>query len=211
MHGDRPAPPSGRPAPLPPVVRALSCLGAAALTAVLSSACGSASSAIGGAHPIPTFAPGPPVTPAKPVDVDPIRLTPTTMPSWQHNHASTPEAAAGIVHAHGYDPLPGSAYAPTGLRAVVGGHTGGDPADQRVFFFQDGNFLGTDAGDASMSIAIGQTDPETITVTYALFHSTDAAAPTGGAAAVRFHWDKDHLQPLDPLPVSDPHADGSRR
>lgn len=210
MHGDRPGPTSGRPAPRS-VLRAAACLGVTALAGILTAACGSGQATVDGARPIPTFAPAAPTTTVRPYDVDPIVLTPTPTPTWQHNHATTPEAAAGIVHAHGYDPLPGAPYLPTQLHAVLGGHTGGNPADQRVFFFQDGNFLGTDAGDGSMAITVAQTDPETITVSYGLFHPTDTAAPTGGTAAVRFHWDNNHLQPLDPLPVSDPLADGSRR
>lgn len=186
---------------------------AALLVGTTGAACGSAPPPAAHVRAIPTFVAEPTTTAAPTTDPDPLEETTTPMPTWQHNHASTQQAAQALVLARGYTPVPGTTYGADGLRAIVATRTGlADAADQHAFFFHDGNFLGTDAAEASAGITANQSDPDTITLSYAIYHLADTqSGPTAGAASVRFHWDGDHLQPLDPIPLSDAHADGSRR
>lgn len=175
--------------------------------------CGSAELPLGHARPIPTFDAETTTPPPPPIDADPISQTPTTQPSFQHNHASTQAAAEDLVRAHGYSPIPNQAYSADGLRALIGTRTGAaDSPDQHAFFFHDGTFLGADTAQPSAGIAVAQTDPDTVRLSYTLYNAADPqSVPTAGAANVRFHWAGDHLVPLDPIPPFDFGVDGSRR
>lgn len=175
-------------------------------------ACGSASPTVAHVNPIPTFGAEPTTTPPPAERAAPLSETPMPTLTFQHTHASTVGAAEDLVRAHGYSPAPGQPYQPSGLSALIGVRTGMPlPTDQHVFFFHDGTFLGTDATDPSASVTTAQTDADTVTVTYLLFHPDDTSTGTAGSAAVRFRWTGEQVRPLDPIPPSDAQADGSRR
>lgn len=205
-------PPAPRP-PTPASVRrlAVAVLGSVSFGLALG-ACGSELPTVAHVHPIPTFAAEPTTTAPPAPQAAPLSETPMPTLTFQHTHASTVAAAEDLVRAHGYSPNPGQRYQPSGLSALIGVRTGMPlPTDQHVFFFYDGTFLGTDASDPSAAVTVAQTDSDTVTVTYLLFHPEDTSTGTAGSASVRFRWSSDQVRPLDPIPPSDTQADGSRR
>ena len=90
-----------------------------------------------------------------------------------------------------------------GLRfnALYGNCRAGDGRDQRIWFFDRGRFIGTDARKSSHLIIGVWRDDKTIAFLYVLYRQTDAeCCPTGGGASVRFRWTGRGFARLDPLP-----------
>lgn len=123
------------------------------------------------------------------------------------------DAAVATVSEQGFQPTDTSTYDPSHtLSVLIGSQPGASAAPAQAFFFVDGQFVGTDASDPSQLVEVAySTDTETA-LTYTLFDKKDAACcPSGGTATVRFTWNGSSLQPLDPIPPSDPEVNGSRR
>jgi hypothetical protein len=122
--------------------------------------------------------------------------------------------AEKLVNGKGYSPVSHTPWpAGGGLAAIVAVKTPtADALTQRVFFFHDGAYLGTDTSAPSALIQLGESTAVTVTVSYQLYNADDSMAdPSGGWATVRFHWTGSRLVPLDPIPTADVSSDGSRR
>ncbi len=122
---------------------------------------------------------------------------------------ATVDAAVARVAAEGFDVEDSSDFNPDNtLGALVGAGAGGE----MVFFFVDGDYIGTDTADPSGDIEIvSSTDTET-KVSYGIYGPADPdCCPSDGRTSVRYSWNGSELQPLDPIPPTDPGATGSRR
>ena len=119
------------------------------------------------------------------------------------------DAAAARVAKEGFTVEDTSAYDPNmTLNALVGSGSGG----QMVFFFVDGDYIGTDTADPSGDIDIVSTSDTVTEVSYGIYVPEDPdCCPSGGRQTVRYSWSGSELQPLDPIPPTDPGATGSRR
>ncbi len=123
--------------------------------------------------------------------------------------ATAVDAAVAKVAEEGFSVDDSSDFNPDNtLGALVGSGAGG----QKVFFFVDGDYIGTDTLDPSGDIDIvSSTDTET-EVSYGIYVPADPdCCPSGGRASVRYSWNGSELQPLDPIPPTDPGVTGSRR
>jgi len=113
------------------------------------------------------------------------------------------QQAAEIVHAHGYTADDLSEYHPDQtLRALVGTRTGSaDGYAQQVFFFVDGNFIGTDTKEPSAAVqVVSQGDTEAVVV-YRLYRPGDPlSSPSGGQATVHFQLNNGKLVALGTIP-----------
>lgn len=118
-------------------------------------------------------------------------------------------SAVARVAAEGYSVADSSDYDPTNtLGALVGSGSGG----QKVFFFVDGDYIGTDTADPSGDIDIVSSADTETEVSYGIYVPADPdCCPSGGRATVRYAWNGSELQPLDPIPPTDPGVTGSRR
>jgi hypothetical protein len=73
-------------------------------------------------------------------------------------------------------------------------------------------YLGTDTLNPSAQVRLGWRDSDTVALQYQLYRPEDPmCCPTGGAALVRYHWNGQALEPLDPIPSDDSTAVLSRR
>jgi hypothetical protein len=121
----------------------------------------------------------------------------------QESHAEGAQAAAAIVRERGYTPEDTSEYHPDQtLRVLVGTRTGAtDADDQRVFFFVDGRYLGTDTKEPSGQVkVVSQSDTE-VAVAYAMYRQGDPlCCPGGGQQIVHFALNDGKLTALDPIP-----------
>jgi hypothetical protein len=121
--------------------------------------------------------------------------------------------AAAALRSRGYTPNDTAEYHPgQALRVLVGTRTGsGDGYGQRVFFFVNGRYIGTDAKEPSASVkVVAQSDTE-VTVVYPLYRKNDAlCCPGGGQATVHFQLNNGRLTPLDPIPPASSKAGLSR-
>jgi hypothetical protein len=128
-------------------------------------------------------------------------------------HAESASEAAAALRSRGYTPNDTSEYHPSqALRVLVGTRTGsGDGYGQRVFFFVNGRYIGTDAKEPSATVkVVSQSDTEA-TVVYPLYRKNDAlCCPSGGAATVHFALNNGHLTPLDPIPSASSSSSLSR-
>lgn len=115
-------------------------------------------------------------------------------------------AAVTVVKRHGYTPDTTRWWIGSrGLNAIVATATrSGDGYAHRAFFFQNGRYLGTDAGLPSRQIIQLWGDGETVALLYVLYRPSDPnCCPTGGGAIVRFHWNGRRLVALDRIPSAD--------
>jgi len=119
------------------------------------------------------------------------------------------ETAAARVAEEGFSVADTSGYDPNmTLNALVGDGPGG----QMVFFFVDGDYIGTDTADPSGDIDIVSSSDTVTEVSYGIYVPEDPdCCPSGGRQTVRYSWSGSELQPLDPIPPTDPGATGSRR
>ncbi|MGW4529113.1 LppP/LprE family lipoprotein [Amycolatopsis sp. NPDC004378] len=124
------------------------------------------------------------------------------------------QAAEAVVQAHGYTPSAAVRWSGGNtLNAITATATGSaDGYDQRVFFFHDGAYIGTDARLPSAEVSEAWSTGDTIALTYQLYNPDDpACCPTAGSALVRFHWFGTELRPLDPIPTAAQNSPRSRR
>lgn len=86
-----------------------------------------------------------------------------------------------------------------------------DGYDQRIFFFYDGKYLGTDTKEPSIGVGVVWRAEDIITLSYRLYRKDEPlCCPTGGEAFVRFKWDGTKMVALDPIPTKDWSVDGHR-
>lgn len=79
-----------------------------------------------------------------------------------------------------------------------------DGYDQRIFFFYNGKYLGTDTKEPSIGVGVVWRADDIITLSYRLYHNDDPlCCPTGGEAFVRFKWNGTKMIALDPIPTKD--------
>ncbi|MCL9797822.1 LppP/LprE family lipoprotein [Frankia sp. AgKG'84/4] len=99
------------------------------------------------------------------------------------------------------------------LNVVIGtGTPNGDTPTQLAFVFADGQFRGTDTKDPSAHITVyQQNDDHNVTLRYDTYNPGEAIGSPSGHADVRFRWTGSNFTTLDPIPVNDPAASGSRR
>jgi hypothetical protein len=132
------------------------------------------------------------------------RTAPEPAFAQQENVPQETQAAAAVVHSHGYTPADVGEYHPNQtLRLLVGTRSGSaDGYGQQVFFFVDGHFIGTDASEPSAAVkVVSQNDTEAV-VAYSLYRPGDPlSSPSGGRALVHFQLDNGKLVPLQAIPA----------
>jgi hypothetical protein len=107
------------------------------------------------------------------------------------------------VQAAGYTPLSTGTYdSANTLRVLIAARTGSaDDHTQQAFFFEQGNYLGTDTASPSAAISVvSQSDTE-ITLGYAIYRAGDPlCCSTGGTQNVTFTLNNGVLSPQGPIP-----------
>ena len=97
-----------------------------------------------------------------------------------------------------------STYDPSLDLSAIEGDTPGATASSpvQVFLFHKGCFLGTTTSNGNyFNSTFAQTGSDTVSVHYAHYQPTDGnCCPSLPEYVVRYHWDGDHVVPLDPLP-----------
>jgi LppP/LprE lipoprotein len=112
-------------------------------------------------------------------------------------------AAAATVRAKGYTPNDTSEFHQgQTLQVLVGTRTGsGDGYGQRAFFFVNGRYIGTDAGEPSAAVKVLSQGDTEVTLAYPLYRPNDAlCCPSGGQATVHFQLNNGKLTALQPIP-----------
>lgn len=134
------------------------------------------------------------------------RSAPDDVPSGEDPGAS---AAAATIAGEGYSAGDTSDYnSANTLAAMVGSGSGGE----LVFFFVNGEYIGTDVLEPSGDVEIVSSSDTVTEVSYGIYVPEDPdCCPSGGRTTVSYSWTGSSLQPLDPIPPSDPGASGSRR
>jgi hypothetical protein len=113
--------------------------------------------------------------------------------------------AVATVRARGFTPNNTSDYHPgQTLRVLIGTRTGsGDGYGQQAFFFVNGRYIGTDAGQPSATLRVVSQGDTEVTLAYPLYRNGDPlCCPGGGQASVRFQLNNGKLAPLEPIPPS---------
>ncbi len=133
----------------------------------------------------------------------------TTVGRSSPDGADPTAAAVAAVGAEGYKVSDPSDYDPSNtLGALVGSGEDGE----KVFFFVDGDYIGTDTLEASGDIDIVSSSDTETEVSYGIYVPADPdCCPSGGRQSVHYSWNGSELQPLDAIPPTDPGAAGSRR
>lgn len=123
----------------------------------------------------------------------------TTATTSSSNAVTTDQAT---IRAHGYTPHGNGASTPDGAggtlyawQAVCSGSA--DGYCQKVFFFVDARYLGTDTSHASSAIsAVQAAGPSDINVTYPSYAANDPlCCPSGKPVTITYHWTGTKLVP----------------
>jgi len=129
--------------------------------------------------------------------------------------ATLPQAEAFLASQGFRDADPGVYNGGASLNVLIGIKTpAASGTNQQAFFFSGGKFLGTDTPDTSAGIRVVSETNDTVTLAYTLYPPGDPmCCATAGEATVRFHFagGVTGVQPLDPIPSSNPATDPSRR
>lgn len=107
----------------------------------------------------------------------------------------------------GYDPgsSQGNWHPDHELNGLAGSPTGSNGHPQQVFFFVNGDYIGTDTSEPSQGIVIADSGKDAVTVRYALFGPNDAMCCPKHFADVSYRWDGNQLIPANPIPsATDP-------
>jgi hypothetical protein len=139
---------------------------------------------------------------AKPAPTPAPATKPKRPPLTQAQLASRRSAVAQM-RKQGFVPVSLAAYRPRqSLRVLIGRPTAASGMNgRRAFFFERGEYLGTDAETASTRVKVTSQTKSGITLAYTLFRPQDrACCPKGGIALVRFSMQDGRLQPSTPIP-----------
>jgi hypothetical protein len=131
------------------------------------------------------------------------RTAPAPAFTHQQNGTEGLSSARAVVAARGFTASNVSDYHPNQtLRLLIGTRTGsGDGYDQRAFFFVNGRFIGTDAGEPSATLRVLSQNDTEVALAYPLYRQRDPlCCPSGGQARVRFQLNNGRLTALDPIP-----------
>lgn len=141
-------------------------------------------------------------TPAEEAEPTPTPEPEPTVPPLTAEQKAERDAAAEAVRERGYEPVNLRTYrGDHTLRIVFGEPLDGPEGTRRVFFFVDGDSVGTDAEDASGDVRLVKATDKQATLRYKTYEPTDSAdMPSGETVRVRFRWDGSTLQTLDPVP-----------
>jgi hypothetical protein len=140
---------------------------------------------------------------AKPAPTPAPATKPKRPPLTQAQLASRRSAVAQM-RKQGFVPVSLAAYRPRqDLRVLIGRPTAASGmTGRRAFFFERGEYLGTDAETASARLKVTSQNKSGITLAYTLFRPEDrACCPKGGTALVRFTMQDGRLQPSTPIPA----------
>jgi hypothetical protein len=113
------------------------------------------------------------------------------------------DAAVKQLRGQGYEPVALADYKPRqSLRVLIGRPKASSGIrGRRAFFFDRGDYLGTDAASPSLRVRVLRQRGSRITLAYKLFSPGDKPAkPTGGSANVRFTMADGRLVPEDAIP-----------
>src|SRR3954453_6002037 len=112
------------------------------------------------------------------------------------------KAAVAVVRSKGYTTLKQSDYDPTAtLRVLIGRPVGDSAGGHRAFFFMKGTFLGNDALSPSTKLTVAKTGKLTVTLSYGVYESGDAAGAPSSRKKVRFRLEGTRIHALDPVPL----------
>jgi hypothetical protein len=132
----------------------------------------------------------------------------------QETAAEGLDGAVATVRARGFTPNNTSDYHPSQtLRVLIGTRTGsGDGYGQQAFFFVNGRYIGTDAGQPSATLRVTSQGDTEVTLAYPLYHKGDPlCCPGGDQALVSFQLNNGKLAPLEPIPPSNSSSALSRQ
>jgi hypothetical protein len=110
--------------------------------------------------------------------------------------------AVAVVRQKGYTTLKQSDYDPKAtLRVLIGRPVGDSAGGHRAFFFMKDTFLGNDALGPSTKLSVAKTGKMTVTLSYGVFESGDAAGSPGARKRVRFRLEGTRIHALDTIPL----------
>jgi hypothetical protein len=187
--------------------------------------------------PIPTLPPptatavpptAVPPTPVPPTDVPPTDVPPTEAPAPTEPPAVAPPTAApppealpsdaglsaaiSVVQLHGYNVVDTSTYYPPGPLHVLIGSKPGTAHNMWAFVFNGDVWLGTDTDTPSAGITVTAQTPDSVTLTYVLYHPNDPiCCPTAGTGSTLYKLINGRFRPQGPIPADSPQAPTSRR
>jgi hypothetical protein len=211
----------------PTLVRAPAALALAATSAALLAACGSQTKTVTATNAPPaaqaatstqtqTQQTAPPSTTQTPTTsnsggtpAEGAHTAPEPAFTEHESHGEGANAAAAVVHAHGYTPTDPSQYhSNQTLRVLVGERAG---SGQQAFFFVGNRYIGTDTMQPSASVKVSSQGDTEVTLVYPLYRSGDPlCCPGGGQATVHFQLNNGRLVPLDPIPPASSKTELSR-
>jgi hypothetical protein len=112
------------------------------------------------------------------------------------------KAAVAVVREKGYTTLKQSDYdARATLRVLIGRPVGDAAGGSRAFFFTKEAFLGNDALNPSTKLTVAKTGKVTVTLSYGVYDSGDAAGAPSGRKRVRFRLEEGGIHALDTIPL----------
>jgi serine/threonine protein kinase len=153
--------------------------------------------------PSPTTSASLPAQPASPTtpSSQSASVTQVTSSPSRDVSGSYPKAEA-VLGDYSYTPAPDSLWNSTApLNEVTGQSAGAADGNTRVFFFFDGNYIGSDTPDGSAGVQVTRLSSTEFLLIYSLYNPSDPrCCPTGGTASVRFSWTGIKLRTLDPVP-----------
>ncbi|HWK25355.1 MAG TPA: LppP/LprE family lipoprotein [Solirubrobacter sp.] len=115
-------------------------------------------------------------------------------------------AALEEVRTQGYTTLKQGDYdVKATLRVLIARPVGDAAGGYRAFFFTKDGFLGTDAQAPSTRLTLAKSGKVTVTLSYGVFETGDAAGAPSGRKRVRFRYENGAVTPLDTIPL-----DGAR-
>ena len=111
-----------------------------------------------------------------------------------------PDSVLAVVTDENMQAVDAESFRLKGLSAIAARGTCATGRCMRVFFFYDGAFVGTDTRDVSAQVSVQWLTSDTVALLYVLYRPEDIeCCPTGGAATVRFRYDRG-LAAVDPVP-----------
>ena len=102
----------------------------------------------------------------------------------------------------GFTTLKQSDYDPKAtFRVLIGRPVGDSAGGNRAFFFMKDTFLGNDALSPSTKLTVAKTGKLTVTLSYGVYASGDAAGAPSGRKKVRFRLEGTRIHALDTIPL----------
>jgi LppP/LprE lipoprotein len=110
--------------------------------------------------------------------------------------------AVAVVRQKGYTTIKQSDYDPKAtLRVLIGRPVGDSAGGHRAFFFMKETFLGNDATNPSTRLTVAKAGKSTVTLSYGVYASGDAAGAPSGRKKVRFRLEGTSIHALDTIPL----------